>query len=230
MSKYKHHTVKEMPVEERPREKLQRHGAKFLSSSEILALLLGSGNKKRTAVELSSDLLCELGGLSELNKAGMRELQEFCGIGSAKSARIIGAVELGRRIQAQSSQKRSYLSSSSTAASFLIPKIAYLDQEVSMLLMLDSNNGLIKSEELSRGSLNQTILHPREVFKKAVKANAAGIILAHNHPCGRPVPTKNDIKFTEKIFEIGEMMGIPLLDHIIVGGNDYTSLKEEDVI
>ena len=224
------YTLKELPPEERPREKLQSLGNRNLSNSELLALLLGSGNRDRTALELSQDLLCELGGIEKLGKTSLQELEKLPGIGRAKSSRILAAVEISRRIQAEIFLPDEQFTSPGSAARYFIPQLKHQEQEICMVMLLNSQQKLITTREISRGSLTKSILHPREVFKTAIKASAASIILSHNHPSGETEPSENDLNLTRKMIEAGKLIGIPVLDHIIIGGNNYLSMKEENLI
>lgn len=224
------YTIKELPPEERPREKLQSFGPRNLSNFELLALLMGSGSKERTALELSQDLICMIGGMENIDQLTLQELQKMPGIGMAKSSRIIAAVELGRRLQLDFSLPDKQFTSPEAAAKFFIPRLKKLQQEICMVMLLNSQQKLISTREITRGSLTQSIMHPREVFKFAIKASAAGIILAHNHPSGETRPSENDLNVTEKMIDAGEIVGIPVLDHIIVGGNEYLSMKEKELI
>ncbi len=224
------YTLKELPAQERPREKLRETGRGKLANIELLALLLGSGGKDRTALELSQDLIYHIGGIKNLEDVTVQELEELSGIGLAKACRVLAAVELGRRIQSESKDEDLSFSSPARVASYLIPRLQHLSQEICQLLLLNAQHKLITSQEVSRGSLTRSILHPREVFKPAIKTSSAGIILAHNHPSGDINPSSDDIELTNKLVEAGELIGIPLLDHIIIGGNDFFSMRERDLI
>lgn len=226
----KSYTIKEMPIEERPREKLISYGKSRLSNSELIAILLGSGIKGRTALELAADLLYKTGGINHLSDQSISELSLVKGIGSSKAARLVAAFEVGRRVADFTPGDKVLLNSPVQVADYLRPRLSSLKQEVFLAVMLDIKSQVIKIEEISRGSLSRSIVHPREVFKAAVKASAAGIIVGHNHPSGNPAPSPEDLHITRKLIEAGEIMGIKLLDHIIIGENKYLSLREEGLI
>ncbi len=230
MTKQYSYTIKELPAGERPREKLLEKGSKSLSNSEILALLLGSGSKGRTALELGQDLICRLGGVAQFLQVDAGDLMDVQGIGRAKAGRILAALELGKRIRMEEIRREKNFSTPGAAADFLIPQLGSLDQEVCMALLLNSQHQLISAPEISRGSLTRSILHPREVFKAAIRMSAFSVILAHNHPSGEVRPSEEDIELTGKMVEAGDIVGIPMLDHIIVGGNDYISLRQQEMI
>lgn len=226
----KNYTIKEMPIEERPREKLISYGESRLSNSELIAILLGSGIKGRTALELAADLLYKTGGLNHLSDQSINELSLVKGIGTSRAARLIAAFEIGRRVVDFTPGDKVLFKSPVQVADYLRPRLSSLKQEVFLAVMLDIKSQVIKIEEISRGGLSRSIVHPREVFKAAVKASAAGIIVGHNHPSGNPSPSPEDINITKKLIEAGDIMGIKLLDHIIIGDNKYLSLREEGLI
>lgn len=230
IKKQKNYTIKEMPIEERPREKLISYGESRLSNSDLIAILLGSGIKGRTALELAADLLYQTGGINHLSDRSINELLLVKGIGTSKAARLVAAFEIGRRAVDFSPGDKVKFNSPDQVADYLRPRLSSLKQEVFLAVMLDVKSQVIKIEEISRGSLSRSIVHPREVFKAAVKASAAGIIVGHNHPSGNPNPSSEDIQVTKKLIEAGEIMGINLLDHVIIGENKYLSLREEGII
>ncbi len=229
-SKAVSYTLKELSAEDRPREKLLFQGADKLSNAEILAVIINSGTSGRTAVELSQDILQAAGSLRELSGLSVQELISFSGIGPAKAARIIAAFELGRRLDSLAPGSKTLISSPAEAADLIMPRLRFLQQEIFLLLLLNSKNKVLQVEEISRGGLSSTVVQPREIFKPAIKKSAAAVILCHNHPSGETEPSREDIMVTKKIISAGKLVGISVLDHLIIGDNCYTSLKEEGYI
>jgi len=223
----KNYTLKDLSFEDRPREKLFFDGGENLSNAELLAILLNNGNRKRTAVELGQDILQRAGSLRDLAEFSAQELCEFSGVGPAKAARIIAAIEFAKRLTAPSPKKAPALTSPAEAARFVIPRLRFLQQEVLLLILLNSKNKVIKIKEVSRGGLSSTLVHPREIFKVALKKSASAVILCHNHPSGETEPSRDDIIVTEKLISAGKLLGISVLDHLIVANNSFLSLKEE---
>jgi DNA repair protein RadC len=211
------YTIMEIPKDERPREKLLKYGAKSLTNSELIGILLRVGSNKDTAITLGQKILKENEkGLLNLVNATPGSLNKFHGVSNAKAATILAAVELGKRI-----------SSTKASESFKITS----PQDVSALVMEDMR--YYKKEyiiTISIGSLNSSIVHPREVFLEAVKKSSASIILLHNHPSGEVQPSREDINITQRLIEAGDIMGIKVLDHIIIGDGTYLSFKEENII
>lgn len=224
------YTLKELAPEDRPREKLLLQGVEMLSNAEVLAVIINNGTSSRTAVELSQDILQAAGSLRELSGLSAQELSSFSGIGPAKSARIIAAFELGRRLDSLAPGSKTLISTPREAADLIMPRLRFLQQEVFLLILLNSKNRILQIEEISRGGLASTVVQPREIFKAAIKKSAAAVILCHNHPSGETEPSKDDIMVTEKIISAGKLVGISVLDHLIIGDNCFTSLKEEGYI
>lgn len=221
------YTIKELPVEERPREKLLKKGSKFLTNSELLALIIRTGNQKRTAVELGQDLLNYAGGLAGLQDLSCEELKKIKGIGTAKAAQINAVMELSCRISALQNKERDLVSNPIQAAELLAPELKFLQQEVLKAILLDVKNKVIAVPEISRGGLSSSIVHPREVFKEAIRRSSAALILVHNHPSGDPTPSADDLSITKKLVKSGKIIGIEVIDHIIIAGNKYLSFKEK---
>lgn len=225
------YTIKDLPEEDRPREKLYKHGPKSLSNSELLAIIIRTGNREYTAIELSQRLLTmDKGGLSFLEGLSIEEMTRLKGIGEVKAAQIIASIELGKRITMTSGQNKTKITSPTDVANLLMEDMRYLKKEYFKILLLDTKNQIISIEDISVGSLNSSIVHPREVYNPAIKKSSASIILVHNHPSGDPSPSKEDISITKRLVEGGEILGIKVLDHIIIGDNKYISLKEKDII
>ncbi len=223
-------TIKEMPEDERPREKLIKYGAENLSNAELLALIIRVGNKNRTAVELSQDIYNKFGGLKALNYLTVKQLKEMKGIGTAKAVQIRSVVELSKRIASLNREEKDIIKSPGDVVQLLMPELRYLTQEVFKLILLDIKNQIISIPLISKGGLSSSIVHPREVFKEAIKHSSAAMILAHNHPSGIPEPSRDDINITKKLIDAGKIIGIDILDHIIIGDGIFVSMKEKGFI
>ena len=231
MSKLEYHlTIKEMPEEERPREKMEKFGAEALGNSELIAILLGHGFSKVSAVDLANHLLKEQGGLTGVARLGFAQLKKVKGIGTAKAAQLSAAFELAKRLSASTGEDRPSLKSPAQVARLLMAKYNTKKKEHFGVLILDTKNRLKKEVVVFVGSLASSPVHPREIFHEAVAESAASLILFHNHPSGDPTPSPHDIKLTQRLKEAGELMGIEVLDHLIVGHNRYVSLKEKGLI
>nr|WP_226984146.1 DNA repair protein RadC [Halothermothrix orenii] len=224
------YTIKELPEEERPREKLIKHGARALSNAELLALIIRTGNKKRTAVELSQDILNFFGGLEALNDISVEEITRINGVGLAKGAQIQATVELSKRLFKAGKDNRPVVKSPGDVAELVMPDMRYLKQEVFKIILFDIKNQLIAISEISRGGLSSSIVHPREVFKEAIRRSSAAVILVHNHPSGDPSPSDEDINVTRRLVDSGKILGVDVLDHIIIGDGVYLSMKKENLI
>ncbi|HZK44151.1 MAG TPA: DNA repair protein RadC [Syntrophomonadaceae bacterium] len=221
--------IKDMPISMRPREKLINEGETSLSETELLAIIIGMGTKNMSAIDLSKALLIKYENLRNLKEASLEELTEQRGIGTAKAVQIKAAFELGQRV-ATSTRYRTYIKSPDDVKNMLMEEMRHFDREYFRVLYLDRKNGVITIEDVSVGGLHSSIAHPREVYKTAVKKSAANIILVHNHPTGDPSPSNEDIQITKRLKDAGELMGIKLLDHIIIGDNCFVSLKAENLI
>ena len=210
-----------------PRERLRQKGVEVLSDYELLALLFRTGTKEQDVLEMSKNVLKDIGGCDGLG-AGV-SLQRLCtirGIGEGKASAILAAIELGKRVY-QSSNKKSIFQITNPADCFgyFKAELKYLKQEVFIVVLLDTKNQIIRWREVYRGGLQNVEVHPREIFKAALEVSAAGMILIHNHPSGDPVPSRADIHTTKILVAAGELMGVPILDHIIIAGETYKSLK-----
>ncbi|HEY8362708.1 MAG TPA: DNA repair protein RadC [Tissierellaceae bacterium] len=231
LSMRKNCTIKELPVTERPRERLFSHGAAALSNEELLAIIIRTGNKEDTALDLARRLLSrDERGLVALRDITLQELIETKGIGKCKAAQIMAAIEIGKRISYYDALSKVKISNPSTIANLFMDEMRYLQKEHFRILLLDTKNQIIATEEISIGTLNASIVHPRDVFRAAIKRNANSIILLHNHPSGDPTPSNEDINITRRLLEAGNLMGIKVLDHIIIGDNKYVSFKEANLI
>ena len=225
--------IKDMPIDMRPREKLLSLGPDALNEHELLAIILGQGTRDTSALELANQLLSTYEGLRHLQKASLEELMQVKGVGTAKAASIMAAFEIGRRVS-KDVESRFLIKSPEDVTrivkQILIQEMRDYDREHFMVLYLDRKGGLIVKEDISIGGLHSSIVHPREVFKTAVKRSAASMILAHNHPSGDPAPSREDIDITRRLIEAGHIMGIEILDHVIIGENTYCSLKEKGLL
>lgn len=225
-----HVGIKMLPENMRPREKLLRSGETSLSDAELLAILIKEGTSGLSALELAQQILAAHdGNLRFLREASIEELTSHPGIGPAKAALLKAAVEIGRRISIDVKQKL-VIKSPDDVKHLLMEDMRFLHQEHFRVLYLDRKGGIIFIEDVSKGSLHSTVVHPREVFKTAVKRSAASVILVHNHPSGDPNPSAEDIDITRRLVEAGSIIGIEVLDHIIIGEHKYCSLKSLGVI
>ncbi|MBM7597809.1 DNA repair protein RadC [Virgibacillus halotolerans] len=219
--------IKDVPKEDRPRERLLKLGANHLSNQELLAILLGSGTKEESVMALSHRVLMHFEGLKLLNDATIEELTAIKGIGSAKGVLVLSAMELGRRMHQYKSEERYVIRSPEDGADYIMEEMRSLNQEHFVVLFLNTKNQIIHRQTIFIGSLNASIVHPREVYREAVKRSAASIIVAHNHPSGDPSPSQEDIHVTRRLVESGKMIGIEVLDHLIIGDRKFVSLKEK---
>ncbi len=224
-------TIKELPITERPREKLYTHGAETLSNEELIAIIIRTGSRTESAVELSKELLSKDNrGLVYLRDTTLQELMETKGIGECKASQILAAIELGKRINFLHALDKVKINQPNTIADLFMDEMRYLQKEHFRIVLLDTKNQIIVTEEISVGTLNASIVHPRDVFKVAIKRNANSIILIHNHPSGDPAPSREDINITNRLADVGNLVGIKVLDHIIIGDNKYISFKERRLI
>ena len=223
--------VNDIPLNERPVEKLLQFGVESLSNEELLAILLRTGTKGENVIALSKRLLIELDGLDGLLNVSFEEASKIKGIKKVKACQIIAMMELFNRFKTLKSQKENLkISSPKDVSTLLINVMSNFKQEVFKLILLNTKNIIIGTKDVFKGTLNSSIVHPREVFKEAVQRGSANIIVCHNHPSGDPNPSKEDIDITLRLKECGNIMGIGLLDHIIIGNNKYVSLKEKGII
>ncbi len=222
--------MKELPVDLRPRERLINEGPESLTTAELLAVLLRTGTSSMNAVDLATLLLTKSGGLKGLAENSVEELCSVRGIGPAKVALLKAAVELGRRLSAGQTRPRQVIKSPADVHELVRERFRYCDREHFKAVFLNTKHHVITVETVSVGSLNSSIVHPRELFKNSIKRSAAALILAHNHPSGDPTPSAEDIEITRRLVEAGNIIGIQVLDHIIIGDHGYVSLKEQGVM
>lgn len=221
--------IDDIPKDERPREKLINYGVCSLNDSELLALLLRTGQKGENALELSKRLLNEVNGVEGIFNASLITLMNIKGIKEAKASQIIAACELYRRAK-RASLKDFKIKSPSDVANLFDDSSFREKQESVKLISLNTKNIVISIKEVFKGGLNNSIVHPREIFKEALSISAASIVLCHNHPSGDPTPSIEDINITKRIKKCGDVMGIELLDHVILGSDKFISLKEKGII
>ena len=224
-------TVKELPLDDRPREKLLLRGAQNLSDAELIAILLRSGKKGKPVTQLAQELIQENGGISSIASKSVESLTKYSGIGKDKAAAIAAAFELGRRIDFQKkwfSDKK--VTSPADVAEIFIPILRDELKEKFIIICLSSANKIIKWETISVGTLNSSVVHAREIFKAAIDNSSASIILLHNHPSGNAEPSNEDISITKRLAEAGKIIDFPIFDHIIIAGDKYTSLVDKRLI
>jgi len=221
-------TIHDLPVSERPRERLQKFGVEALSAQEILALILGRGISGESVMVTAQRLLSQFGNLKGIANASVEELSQTKGIGLAKASQIKAAFELANRLEGYSEVgEKPIVKTPEDVVGLVKGRLSGKKKEHFLALLLDTRNQLIKVSEISVGSLDASIVHPREVFKEAISASAASVIFTHNHPSGDPEASEDDIKLTKQLAQAGEIVGIDVLDHIIVCDKKYLSLKRE---
>lgn len=219
--------IKKLPLEERPREKLIHYGQETLSNAELLAIILRTGTSNYSAIDLAHKIIEKCpSDFSDINHLSLKELCEIEGIGPSKACQILSSIEIGRRIQRANFKSKLKISSPEAIFSFFKSEIGHERVEKFIIVLLNTKNEIIKWEIISVGSLNASIVHPREVFNKAIKNSAAAIIAIHNHPSGHVAPSKEDLNVTMRLKEAGSIVGINLIDHIIIGKAQYYSFKE----
>jgi len=217
--------VKSLPAHERPRERLARYGAEPLSTPELLAILLSSGTQRRSVLHLAQDLLARFGSLQALSEASIEELCEVEGIGMAKALQLQAVFALAVRIERRKSGAS--LDDPQEIFELIAPELSHQKIEMLMVLLCDAKRRLIHREILSKGTLTETLLHPREIFHAAIRHRAHALVVAHNHPSGDPTPSARDLETTQILSQAGRVVGIELLDHIIVGRESFVSLREK---
>lgn len=222
--------ISRWPEKERPRERLLEQGPQNLTEAELLGILLGKGMKRKTAIDLARELLEKYESLQHLFTRSPSELMKVKGIGSAKAAILSAAFELVRRIQAKKTTSKSTFKRSSDVKDHYLPLMRDLRKEVFKVLLLNRANRLIKEVTISEGTLDASIVHPRDVFREALLEPAAGVILLHNHPSGNPDPSEEDIRITKQLVEAGRLLGIKVYDHIILAGETYRSLADDGLM
>jgi DNA repair protein RadC len=218
--------MKELAPDDRPREKLLRHGVSALGDNELVALVLGSGNRRTGALTLANELLAARGGLHGLARATSGELARVVGIGAAKAAQLVAAVELGRRTLRHAPQARVQLRMPRDTAAYLMPTFGSRAVEQFGIVLLDTKHRVLKTIVLAVGTLSSAVVEPRDVFREALLGSAAAVVVFHNHPSGDPTPSPDDVELTRRLAAAGALMGVDVVDHVIVADMRYSSLKE----
>ena len=221
--------IRDMISDDKPRERLMKVGAQAISTAELLAIILRVGNRGESVLRLAERLLSHFGGLTGLARASISELQEVRGIGPAKAVEIKAALELGRRLIATSPEERPSINTPADAANLLMSEMMFLEQEHLRVILLDTRNKLLRVAPVYVGSLNSSSVRVGELFRAAIKENAAACIVIHNHPSGDPTPSREDINVTRKLVSAGKLLNIEVLDHVIIGHKKYVSLNERNL-
>lgn len=222
--------IKDIIKEERPRETLLKKGETYLSDSELLAILINNGTRDKSAITLAREIIETSDGIRNLSNITVEELSKIKGIGLAKACRIISALELGRRVSVASEMQKFKISSPQDIGNVYMEELRYKKKEIFRVVLLNTKNVIIGSKDISEGSLNASIVHPREVFLEAIKKSANKMILMHNHPSGDPTPSSEDINITKRLISAGQIVGIEILDHVIIGDGSFYSFKENGQI
>ena len=224
-------SIKEIPLNDRPREKMAANGAAVLTDAELIASLLRTGTAEKSAIDIASEMTADgglykrLAGITRLN-----ELTNIKGLGQAKAATVLAALEIGRRIASAKPLEKIHLSCPQDVADFLMPRLRYAAKEQFVVILLNSKNKVIGTEVVSEGSLSSSIVHPREVYAPAMLHHAAAIMVAHNHPSGDPKPSFEDEEVTRMLSRSGKVLGIPMIDHVIIGDGNYFSFLENEAL
>ena len=224
-------TIKEIPLNDRPREKMASNGAAVLTDAELIAILLRTGTAEKSAIDIASEMTADgglykrLAGITRLN-----ELTNIKGLGQAKAATVLAALEIGRRIASAKPLEKIHLSCPQDVADFLMPRLRYAAKEQFVVILLNNKNKVIGTEVVSEGSLSSSIVHPREVYAPAILHHAAAIMVAHNHPSGDPKPSTEDTEVTRMLARSGKVLGIPMIDHVIIGDGNYYSFLENEAL
>ena len=221
----------EIPLNDRPREKMAANGAAVLTDAELIAILLRTGTAEKSAIDIASEMTADgglykrLAGITRLN-----ELTNIKGLGQAKAATVLAALEIGRRIASAKPLEKIHLSCPQDVADFLMPRLRYAAKEQFVVILLNNKNKVIGTEVVSEGSLSSSIVHPREVYAPAILHHAAAIMVAHNHPSGDPKPSTEDTEVTRMLVHSGKVLGIPMIDHVIIGDGNYYSFLENEAL
>jgi DNA repair protein RadC len=218
--------IRDLPESERPRERLQAYGPGSLSTSELLAIILRTGTKSESVINLGSRLLAQFNGLAGIARASFGDLCDVHGLGQAKAAQLQAALELGKRLMVASPEERPQVKSPADVANLLLLEMGFLEQEQLRVVLLDTKNRVLGIPTIYVGSLNASVIRVGELFREAVRANCAAVIVVHNHPSGDPTPSPEDVSITRQIVEAGKLLDVDVLDHLIIGQQRYVSLKE----
>lgn len=223
-------TIKELPADERPRERLRKYGAEALSNAELLAIILRVGTPEYSAIGLAQHMLGKFGGLRGIATASIADLSEIRGLGTAKCAQIQAMVELGKRLAASVGEARAVIRDPQDAVDLIMPELRDLHQERFKGVFLNTKGEVLKTPTITLGTLDASLISPRELFREALGCGTASVIVAHNHPSGDPTPSREDITVTKRLVQAGEFIGIEVLDHLIIGDNRWVSLKERGLM
>ncbi len=224
-------TVRDLPKPERPRERLQKLGPEALSSQELLALIIGRGIPKKSVMMIAQELISRFGNVKAIGQATLEELSQIRGIGLAKAAQIKACFELGKREDLDSEDLVPFdIKNPEAVVKAVRASIKDKAKEHFKLILLNSRNKILYISSISTGTLTTSLVHPREVFKDAIVHSAASVVLAHNHPSGDPEPSEDDLKITKKLVESGKILGIEVMDHIVIGKNNFYSFREKGLI
>ncbi len=218
-------SIKDWSEDDRPREKLAKYGSENLSNSELLAILIGSGSKGFSALDAAKELIDMAGSIHKLTGLTINNIKKIKGLGDARAITLLAAIELSRRIKSEIIIEKPITSPEMVAAKY-IPRFYGVKQEKVLAILLDTQKRIIKEVYVSIGTLDSSIAHPRDIFREAIENNASSIIMMHNHPSGIAEPSQNDIAITKIMIDAGKIMGIPLIDHIIIGGDSFFSLRK----
>lgn len=221
--------MRDLATEDRPRERLRQVGAQALSSAELLAIILRVGVGGTSVMRLAENMLVQFDGLPGLSRASVNELATIHGVGQAKAAQIKAALELGRRLTVATPQERPRISSPADAANLLMSEMMLLEQEHLRVILLNTRNEVLSMPTIYQGSLNTSVVRVGELFREAIRANAAALIVAHNHPSGDPSPSPEDINVTRQLVKAGRLLDISVLDHLVIGHHRFVSLKERQL-
>ncbi len=218
--------MKALSPDDRPREKLLRHGAAALGDNELVALVLGSGVRGVDALTIANQILSAHDGIRGLARTGVTDLSRRAGVGPAKAAQLVASIELGRRTLAHATTERTQLRTPRDAAAYLLPSFGARAVEQFGIVLLDSKHRVLRTIVIATGTLNSTIVQPRDVFREAMLGSAAAVVAFHNHPSGDPSPSPDDMELTRRLVAAGVLMGIDLVDHVVLGDARYCSFKE----
>lgn len=223
-------TIKDLPPSERPRERMLASGTTSLSDADLLAIIIRTGTTQETAVQLGERILWEIGGLQELPRCSTDDLLAIKGLGPAKAVTLMAAAELGRRLSSRLRGEAVSVSSPGDAAGLVMEEMRHNLREHFRVVLLDTKNKVMGIEEISIGSLNTSLVHPREVFRPAIRKACASVILIHNHPSGDPTPSREDLDVTRRLVEAGKLVGIEVLDHLVIGDGKFVSFREKGLL
>jgi DNA repair protein RadC len=225
-------SIKDWPEDERPRERLIKYGEDKLSDAHLLGILIGSGDRsaRKNAVDLSRDLLKVFNGFRQIDQASVSELCQVKGIGAAKAAQIKAALEVGKRMSSQKTDKKEKMETSRSFVEYYAPFLKHLKKEIVKIVLLNPKLVMIKDLTISEGSLSASIVHPREVMIPAIRESAASFALVHNHPSGDPTPSQQDMEITHRLNKTGQIVGIRMVDHIIIGDGKFFSFSDEGLL